>query len=85
MWESIHSNIFLFSQITKEDVDQFNAGLTIPSCSVELLWTGGEQVSPRALRHEVTLIGTKSPTFFHIRHDPQPVGMCAIVLHDHQC
>ena len=71
------SNYYPLSfQIVKAHVDQFKPGHTgiIPSCEVELVWTGGEQVLPQQLRHRVTLTGTKPLTYFHIRHDPQAVG-----------
>ena len=65
-------------QIMKGEVDQFKPELTIPSCLMELEWTGVEQVQPQRLRHQVMLKGAKSPAFFHIRHDPQAVGGCNI-------
>ena len=61
-------------QITKPDVDQFKSETVFPSCLVELRWTGGGQVPPKRLCHKVTLKGAKSPTFFHIRHDPRTAG-----------
>ena len=78
---AVHSsnNLFSFFKIAKAVVDKFKPKLTIPSCVVELEWTGGEQVPPQQLRHKVTLKGTKSPMYFHIRHNPQAVGGCALL------
>ena len=68
--ENKHSHIqayfFLSHQITQAEVDQFKPKLTIPSCMMELQWTGGEQVPPQPLRHRVTLLGTKPSAFFYI-------------------
>ena len=61
-------------QITKQEIDQFRLDTVFPSCLVELRWTGGKQVPPERLCHQVTLKGAKSPAFFHIRHDPQTTG-----------
>ena len=83
------SSIYMYSvipfslQIIKEDVDQFKPELTIPSCLVELQWTGGEQVPPKQLRHKVTLKGAKSPAFFHIRHDPPTAGEGNSIAHSY--
>ena len=73
-----HSLASLLSQITKAAVDSFKPKLTVPSCLVELVWTGGEQ--QQQLRHKVTLKGAKYPAYFSIRYDPPVVGKCNIIL-----
>lgn len=52
--------------------------MTIPSCLVQLKWTGSEP--PQQVCHKVTLKGTKSPAYFHICHEPQTVvGMHNVI------
>ena len=61
------------AQITKAEVDQFKPKLDIPCCSLELQWTGGDDVKP--FSHRVTLKGAKSPKdYFYISYYPQAAG-----------
>ena len=71
----------MFLQITKGEVDQFKPMQSAipPFCLVELVWTGGEKVPPKRLCHKVTLKGARSN--FLIRHDPQAIGGCNIMLY----
>ena len=59
-------------QITKEDVDSFEAGQEIPCCQLTAVWTKqGEQ--PSQLRQRVTLIGANKPdNYFNIVLDSTP-------------
>ena len=59
-------------QITKEDVDTYEAGHKIPSCQLTAEWTKqGEQ--PSRLRQRVTLIGANKPdNYFNIVLDSTP-------------
>ena len=59
-------------QITKEDVDSFEAGQEIPCCHLIAVWTKqGEQ--PSHLRQKVTLVGvTATNNYFNIVLDSTP-------------
>ena len=58
-------------QITKEDVDSFEAGQEIPCCQLTAVWT--KQGDPSHLRQKVTLVGaTATNNYFNIVLDSTP-------------
>ena len=58
-------------QITKEDVDSFEAGQEIPCCQLTAVWT--KQGDPSHLRQKVTLTGaTATNNYFNIVLDSTP-------------
>ena len=63
----------LSAQITKAEVDQFKPKLDIPCCSLELQWTGGDEVKP--CYRKVTLEGAQPrKDYFYISYYPQAAG-----------
>ena len=61
-------------QILKVDVENHEAGKSVPACSIELEWIyGGQQ---RELFHRVTIIGARQPqNAFIMRYYPITSGM----------
>ena len=79
----LHGNaivVVILSQIAKVDIQQFKSGRTLPACTIELEWTGGDE--PKRLSHKVKIIGAQEPdNYFYMRYSPQECE-CVCV---HEC